>query len=796
MLLKRQTVIVCSIFAMLASLSPSLADSINTSPAALTASHGGVHSWGYSTKTWMSPYVYSFGQDILRYDPATNTTRTQSARLLNPAGAAASNGTVTYLFGGEGIQGGHKRIQRYDPATDSISVAATEFPIGREHMSAKWVAPNFYAWGGVTSLGWSPDVFRFNPQTQALTLMSSRMSQGEAVTDGRYIYMFGGSSYTRFDPVADLVTSFPLSRNIDPGSAVVWLDPYIYIFDAAGIFRFSPTSGSLEQMGSTLPGWKEFSEGISDGRYLYVIGGRRAYNNGHSKQIVRFDPVEDAVRIMNQTLPYPTTSMSAATDGRLAFAFGGRGCTGFSYCSSRTDSIISFDPTSGDVLSRTSLPEPRSWSTAVWSGQTFLVFGGRDCGQEFACTNLDDVLEFDPSTNLVTRRLARMPSGRSGSGSFWHGSYAYVIGGRSCPTSTERECTDSDQVLRYDPIQDSFTVVATLPTARSGAAVVFDGQKAWIIGGLRSSDCQAFSEVLIFDPATGSVTQSGVTIPNSAFSGGVWSGKDIFLFGGSPGCITSTQPVSTITRIDPTAPAASTMTSSLTITSTASVWVGGRGVLFGGSPIGHFNDHPSDAIRTYTLEPGAPSGPSATAGNGQISLAWAPPRTDSHVNPIQGYRVYRGTSSGNLTFIAELGPASRGYVDSGLPKGANRYYAIVAFNSDGVGPRSQEVSARTFSNPGAPTNIQANFAQPGRVTLTWGAPSNNGGTPLTSYRIYRSTLTTGYQLLAEISPSLLTFTDSGCTPGICRYYVTAKNIVGEGSPSGIVDAVGTSIPQV
>lgn len=209
--------------------------------------------------------------------------------------------------------------------------------------------------------------------------------------------------------------------------------------------------------------------------------------------------------------------------------------------------------------------------------------------------------------------------------------------------------------------------------------------------------------------------------------------------------------------------------------------------------MGHLLYHPSDHILTYTLEPGAPTGPSATAGNGQISLAWAPPRSDSYVTPIQGYRVYRGTTSGNLSLIAELGPDSRGYVDAGLPQGATRYYAISAFNSEGMGPRSQELSARTFSVPGAPTNIQANFVQPGRVTLTWGVPSNTGGTPLTSYRIYRSTVINGYQLLAEISPSLATFTDTRCSPGICRYYVTAKNVVGEGSPSGIAQAVGTSV---
>src|SRR5213078_2283000 len=52
--------------------------------------------------------------------------------------------------------------------------------------------------------------------------------------------------------------------------------------------------------------------------------------------------------------------------------------------------------------------------------------------------------------------------------------------------------------------------------------------------------------------------------------------------------------------------------------------------------------------------PGAPTLNSATAGNGQITLAWSAP-TSTGGSTITGYRVYRSFSRGTETLLTTLG---------------------------------------------------------------------------------------------------------------------------------------------
>ncbi|MFQ6013555.1 MAG: fibronectin type III domain-containing protein, partial [Thermoplasmata archaeon] len=101
--------------------------------------------------------------------------------------------------------------------------------------------------------------------------------------------------------------------------------------------------------------------------------------------------------------------------------------------------------------------------------------------------------------------------------------------------------------------------------------------------------------------------------------------------------------------------------------------------------------------------PAAPQNLQATAGDGQVDLTWQAPTLDGG-SPVTGYRIYRGTTSGNAVFLLEV-DSLLAYTDTGLTNGITYHYQVSATNVHGEGTRSDEVSA----TPTTSTAPQASF---------------------------------------------------------------------------------------
>jgi PKD repeat protein len=98
--------------------------------------------------------------------------------------------------------------------------------------------------------------------------------------------------------------------------------------------------------------------------------------------------------------------------------------------------------------------------------------------------------------------------------------------------------------------------------------------------------------------------------------------------------------------------------------------------------------------------------------------------------------------------------------------------------------------------PGAPTGLTASAGN-AQVSLSWTAPSSNGGVAITSYRVYRGTASGGETLLSTGGCSglgvVLSCTDTGLTNGQTYYYkVSAVNSLGEGAQSNEASAKPSS----
>jgi Fibronectin type III domain len=95
--------------------------------------------------------------------------------------------------------------------------------------------------------------------------------------------------------------------------------------------------------------------------------------------------------------------------------------------------------------------------------------------------------------------------------------------------------------------------------------------------------------------------------------------------------------------------------------------------------------------------------------------------------------------------------------------------------------------------PGPPT-LNTPTTGSHTVSLTWSAPTSNGGATITNYAVYRGT-TSGGELLVANTGGALTYNDSGLANGTTYYYrVAAINSAGTGALSNEVSATPQAPP--
>ena len=202
--------------------------------------------------------------------------------------------------------------------------------------------------------------------------------------------------------------------------------------------------------------------------------------------------------------------------------------------------------------------------------------------------------------------------------------------------------------------------------------------------------------------------------------------------------------------------------------------------------------------------PGAPTGLSATAdGTSTIDLDWTAPSDDGGAS-ITGYRIEVSSngSSGWSNLEANTNSTPTTYAHTGLSAGDTRHYRVSAINSVGTGTASNTANATTATTvPGAPTSLTATASGTTTINLDWTAPTDNGGSDITGYRIeVSSNGSSGWSNReANTNSTTTTYAHTGLSAGDTRHYrVSAINSVGTGDASSTANATtddaATTVP--
>lgn len=173
----------------------------------------------------------------------------------------------------------------------------------------------------------------------------------------------------------------------------------------------------------------------------------------------------------------------------------------------------------------------------------------------------------------------------------------------------------------------------------------------------------------------------------------------------------------------------------------------------------------------------------ATSAAGSSTVAWKTPASNGGI-AIKNYRVEYSkdasfaTVTGSVTVAGTVVSA----VIKPLDPSTTYYYRVIAINALGEAPSSNVATATSFPVATAPATLTATPGVASSV-VKWTAPTSNGGSPVTGYKVEYSTNAdfTGSKTVTTSATTVST-TLTGLTAGATYYVrVAATTLAGTGA---------------
>jgi hypothetical protein len=212
------------------------------------------------------------------------------------------------------------------------------------------------------------------------------------------------------------------------------------------------------------------------------------------------------------------------------------------------------------------------------------------------------------------------------------------------------------------------------------------------------------------------------------------------------------------------------------------------------------NDFDDLAVATVTppgaQPPDAPTNVVGTALDGAAQLDWTAPANDGG-SIVTGYKISEYVNGVRQASLL-TGSSATTFRVGGLTNGTTYTFTVSAVNAAGSGPESapsNPVTPVQSPPPGPPLGVNAT-AGDRLAALTWTAPSSDGGSPITGYRV-TPYINGSPQAPIATGSTATSFTVTGLTNGTTyTFTVAATNSTGYGAESQQSNAVTPAPPTV
>ncbi len=677
-------------------------------------------------------------------------------------------------------------------------------------------------------------------RTVVTTLGAGRGNVSAAWDGARYAYVFGGTKaggtllddIVRYDrdalSAAAITPELPTPR---ARTSAFFDGTHAYVLggrDASGfladVVRFTPSTGEVATLAWRLPSPRADAAVAWDGaRYAYLVGG--VGPSGALDEIVRIEPATGSVAATAARLPSPRSGAAAAWTGTVLVVAGG-----ISGAGSRIATIVRHDPSTLAVATMAAtLPSPRDGAAAVFDGKNVFVLGGFD-----GASRLREIVKVDPVADVRVAMSAVLPTGRERLAAVWVEKDVLAFGGRTGPNA-------------YSPHVLSYSLAPGAPRALSATRGPGAGEITLRWTPPPENTVSDFTHYTVFrgnatvpERYVGYVGRAATTFADAGLpAGSPWT-YHVRAWDGVRGEGPDSAAASATAPDVPSAPlnlagARGPGVGEIRLSWDAPADDGGIAVdryrVYGGDAAGalallaetasrsfvegglaagatrHYRVRAANAVgeggatptvpATAPTAPGSPRNPVASGGPaaGEVHVTWDAPADDGGL-AVTAYRVRGGDAAdGPKALLGEVPASTRAFTESGLAAGARRAYEVSGINAVGEGAPSAEVVGTAPLPPGYPRDLEAGPGLGlGKIALRWDAPADDGGSPVTAYRVLRSNGNDGWATVARLG-NVTTFTDEGRELGVeYAYLVAASNVVGEGEPSNVASALGTKPP--